>query len=168
MRSSRPALPGARAAVYFGCLGAGFMMVEIGLVQRMHVVLGHPSYALIVVLAGLLFATGIGSALSPLLLRTRRSVGIATLLASLMLILLPYAVIGPLARATLESGLGVRVAWTGACAAMVGGVLGMLFPSAMRYASRERGAPVALAINGFTSVLGAHRRSSYRFGRGFR
>lgn len=155
LRSRSPDLPGPRAAVYFGCLGAGFMMVEMALVQRMHVVLGHPSYALVVVLAGLLFATGVGSAISPFVLRTPASVGVATLAASLVLVLLPYVVIGPLARATLESGLALHAAWTGATAALVGLLLGMLFPSAIRYADREAGVPVALAISGFTSVLGS-------------
>jgi hypothetical protein len=44
-RSASPSLPNARAVAYFGGLGAGFMMAEIALVQRMHVVLGHPTYA---------------------------------------------------------------------------------------------------------------------------
>src|SRR6266540_1098297 len=36
--------------VYFALIGIGFMMVEIGLLQRMSVFLGHPTYALSVVL----------------------------------------------------------------------------------------------------------------------
>jgi hypothetical protein len=153
-RSSEPSLPGPRAVVYFGALGAGFMMTEIALVQRMHVVLGHPTYALVVVLAGLLFATGLGSALSPRLLRSERSVSVAAVVAAVVLSALPYAVIRPLAHATLESGLLVRAAWAAGCSGGVGLVLGMFFPAGMRFVSRERGAPLALAINGFTSVLG--------------
>jgi hypothetical protein len=37
----------------------------------------------------------------------------------------------------------------------VGVVLGTLFPSGIRYVDRARGAPVALALNGATSVLGS-------------
>ena len=130
-------------------------MTEIALVQRMHVVLGHPSYALIVVLGGLLFATGLGSALSPRVLRSRRAVGVAALLSALLLALLPHVVIGPLARATVESSLACRAAWVGGCSGLVGLALGMLFPAGMRYVGRDAGAPTALAINGVASVLGS-------------
>ncbi len=154
--STPPApLPSARAGVYFGALGAGFMAAELALVQRMHVVLGHPTYALVVVLAGLLVATGGGSALSTVLVPSRRAVRVAALVAAGVLTVLPYAIIRPLARATMASGFAWRAGWTGATAALVGIVLGTLFPSGIRYVSRVRGAPVALAINGASSVLGS-------------
>src|SRR4029450_12844806 len=47
--------------VYFGLIGVGFMMVEIALRQRMSVFLGHPVYALSVVLFSLILWTGFGS-----------------------------------------------------------------------------------------------------------
>lgn len=154
-RESSPPLPGAWSAVYFGALGGGFMLAEIALVQRMHVVLGHPTYALIVVLCGLLVATGLGSALSVKVLPTRKSVRYAAIACALLLVVLPYAVIGPLARATLEASFGVRAAWTGGVAGLVGLGLGMLFPAGLAYADRARGAPVALAVNGATGVVGS-------------
>jgi len=154
-RATNPPLPGARAAVYFGALGAGFMLAEIALVQRLHVVLGHPTYALIVVLAGLLVATGIGSALSPRVVRSRGAVRWAALATAALLAVLPYAVIRPLAALTTDGNFAVRVAWSGATAALVGVCLGMFFPSGVRYLDRARGASVALAVNGATSVLGS-------------
>jgi hypothetical protein len=154
-RESTPALPGWRSTVYFGALGAGFMAAEIALVQRMHVVLGHPTYALVVVLAGLLVATGAGSALSPRVMRTRKHVSMGALVAAAVLIALPFVVIRPLAHATIDSSYAVRAAWSGACAAVVGVILGMMFPSGVRFVDRSRGASVALAVNGATSVLGS-------------
>ena len=154
LRTHRDALPGARAAVYFGALGAGFMMAEVALVQRMHVVLGHPTYALVVVLAGLLVATGIGSALSSRI-TSRRAVTIAALVLGVVLAALPYAVIRPLARATADASLAVRIAWTFGAAALVGVIAGTLFPSGLKFLTRQDGAPLALAINGVTSVLGS-------------
>jgi hypothetical protein len=147
-------LPGGAAVTYFGCLGAGFMLCEVGLVQRMHVVLGHPTYALVVVLAGLLVATGIGSGVSARVVRTKRGVSIAALVAAGMLAVMPWAVIGPLAHATLLAPFGVHVAWCGACAASLGVVLGMLFPSGLSFVGRQQATPVALAIGGATSVVG--------------
>lgn len=154
-RAGRGALPGGRAGAYFGALGAGFMIAEIGLVQRMHVVLGHPTYALVVVLAGLLVATGIGSALSSRALKTRRAVAFAAVGAALLLAALPWAVIHPLARATANAPFSVRLLWSGATAASVGLVLGMLFPAGLAFTDRARATPLALAINGATSVVGS-------------
>jgi hypothetical protein len=154
-RSRDAALPCASSGMYFAALGAGFMLVEVALVQRMHVVLGHPTYALVGVLAALLVASGAGSFVSARVVRSLRGVAAAAMAGAVALALLPGAVIGPLARATAGSSLGVRVAWTSATAMAVGLVLGMLFPSGLRFVQRARGVPLALAINGATSVLGS-------------
>jgi hypothetical protein len=154
-RERDPPLPGRAPVVYFASLGAGFMLAEVALVQRMHVVLGHPTYALIVVLAGLLVATGIGSALSARIVKSRRAVSVVAGVAAASLALLPWVLVRPLAHATLESAFGVRVAWCGATAAALGLVLGMLFPSALAYTDRERATPIALALGGATSVVGS-------------
>ncbi|HVZ74005.1 MAG TPA: hypothetical protein VHJ20_16610 [Polyangia bacterium] len=153
LREAR-ALPGPRAATYFSALGAGFMLAEVALVQRMHVALGHPTYALVVVLAGLLVSTGVGSALSTRLVRGRRAVSIAALVVAVVLAALPGLVIDPLARMSESSSLGVRCAWAGAVAGLVGLGLGTLFPSGLRFVARDRGVPLALALNGTASVLG--------------
>jgi hypothetical protein len=47
--------------VYFALIGVGFMMIEIALLQRMSVFLGHPVYALSVVLFSLILWAGFGS-----------------------------------------------------------------------------------------------------------
>jgi hypothetical protein len=150
----RAALPGPRAAVYFSALGAGFMLAELALVQRMHVALGHPTYALVIVLAGLLVSTGVGSALSARVARTREAVSVVAAAAGVVLVLLPRVAIGPLARLTEASSLGTRAAWAGALSGVVGLGLGMLFPSGVRFIARDRGVPLALALNGTASVLG--------------
>ncbi len=49
---------------YFYLIGAGFMLIEIALLQRLSVFLGHPIYSLSVVLFSLVLSTGIGSLLS--------------------------------------------------------------------------------------------------------
>src|SRR5262249_24415707 len=47
--------------IYLALIGVGFMMIEIALLQRMSVFLGHPVYALSVVLFSLILWTGFGS-----------------------------------------------------------------------------------------------------------
>jgi hypothetical protein len=54
------------ALAYFALIGLGFMFVEIGVLSRLSVFLGHPTLALAVVLGGLIFFTGVGSLLSTL------------------------------------------------------------------------------------------------------
>ncbi len=49
---------------YFGLLGAAFMLVEVALLQRFVLLLGHPVYSLTVTLFSLLLGTGTGSFLS--------------------------------------------------------------------------------------------------------
>ena len=54
----------AHALAYFSLIGAGFMLVQIPLIQRFSVYLGHPTYAVAVILFSMILATGVGSLLS--------------------------------------------------------------------------------------------------------
>ena len=49
---------------YFLLIGSGFMLIEIALLQRFSVFLGHPVYSLSIVLFSIILATGLGSLLS--------------------------------------------------------------------------------------------------------
>src|SRR5262249_15904267 len=49
---------------YFSCLGLGFMVVEIALIQKFVLFLGNPLYSLPVVLASLMVSAGLGSGFS--------------------------------------------------------------------------------------------------------
>ena len=53
-----------RGSLYFGALGAGFMLIEVAMLQRFVLLLGHPVYSLTVTLFSLLLGTGLGAALS--------------------------------------------------------------------------------------------------------
>ena len=86
--------------VYFGCLGLGFMLVEIAVMQQLSLVLGHPAYSVSVTLAGMLIACGIGSLVAGVAARRWRARTRATrvhagaLMASAVAIAL-YAVVVP-------------------------------------------------------------------------
>ena len=49
-----------RYGFFFSLIGLGFMAIEMAFLQRFGLLLGHPTYALSVVLAALLFTSGIG------------------------------------------------------------------------------------------------------------
>ena len=62
LRSGRGSLPHFPLwLLYFACLGGAFIFVEIALMQRFALLLGHPSRSLALVLAALLFSAGVGS-----------------------------------------------------------------------------------------------------------
>ncbi len=50
-----------RSLIYFAMLGCGYMLIEISLIQRLTIFLGHPTWSFVVVLATMLFSSGIGS-----------------------------------------------------------------------------------------------------------
>jgi hypothetical protein len=53
-----------RFSTYFACLGLGFMCVEISLMQKLTLFLGHPIYSITATLFALLVFTGLGSLFS--------------------------------------------------------------------------------------------------------
>jgi hypothetical protein len=54
----------AASILYFSLIGFGFMMIQIPYMQRFSVYLGHPTYAIAVILFSMILFTGIGSWLS--------------------------------------------------------------------------------------------------------
>ncbi len=49
------------SVLYFAAIGMGFMLIEVSQMQRLMIFLGHPTYALSVVLFTLLLSSGLGS-----------------------------------------------------------------------------------------------------------
>lgn len=63
----RPNLPGGSLAsglAYFATIGLAFMCAQVAFLQRFSVLLGHPTYALVVVLFSMILFAGIGSLVS--------------------------------------------------------------------------------------------------------
>jgi hypothetical protein len=143
-----------RYLAYFSALGLGFMLIEIVMMQKMVLFLGHPTHALSVVLAALLASTGVGSLVSAAFpLRRRTALGIlAAILVTTAGALFAANHLLPLA---LGQPLGVRIAAVTGLLAPLGVALGMAFPTGIRVVSaRAPGLlPWAWAINGLTSVF---------------
>jgi hypothetical protein len=64
-QAAAAALARWRIAVYFLAIGFAFLFVEIASIQRFVLFLGHPVYAIPVVLCAFLFFAGIGSGFAP-------------------------------------------------------------------------------------------------------
>ena len=142
---------------YFACLGAGFMLIEIGLMQRFVLFLGHPVYSLSVILFTLLLGGGAGSALS-------RRVGknaAATMALAIPLVIaagLTYAaVLPPLFNAWIGLPRPARILLSVALLLPLGVLLGMPLPAGVRLLGTSRPGLLAWAwgINGAMSIFGA-------------
>lgn len=148
-----------RVLGYFLALGLAFILVEIGLMQRFVLFLGHPIYSLAVVLATLLAASGIGSALSDRgreKLGTKRFVTVGT--GTLVAVLVAYALaLTPLFHALLGLPIEARVAIAVALVFVPGLLMGTLLPSGVRAASSISPdlVPWGWGLNGATSVVGS-------------
>lgn len=151
---------GGRVAflLYFACLGAGFIVAEIVLIQKCVLFLGHPAYALTVVLFSLLLFSGIGSALSGRL----GDAGLArhlrwVLLAVAGLVVLVVLTFSPLFYALVHLDTAWRILVTVLALAPLGLAMGMPMPSGIRLLrAHDPGLiPWAWGVNGAASVLGS-------------
>jgi hypothetical protein len=142
--------------VYFGAIGTGFMLIEVSMLQRLIIFLGHPIYSLTVLLFVLLLAGGAGSYLSSRIAGDKLQGRGLQLLAAASAVLAGAGFVIPWLVASFAGAeTPVRI---GACAgllAVMGLFLGTLFPIGMRLAtaSRPQLAPWLWAANGATSVL---------------
>lgn len=134
---------------YFSLIGLGFLAVEIPLLQRLTLFLGHPTVAFATVVAGLLLFSGLGSLLSQ---RIRWRWALAGLVG-----IIPLTVLGlePMVRTLLGTPLPVRLVATGVSLAPLGILLGIPFARGLAQLSRTSPdlVPWAWAVNGSASVV---------------
>jgi spermidine synthase len=153
--------PGVVPLFYFVAVGLGYILVEIAFIQRFVLFLGHPTYALTVVVFLLLLSSGMGSLASRRWLdQSGRSVFPLVLIAGVILL---YVVILP-AFLNLLVGLPfvVKLAASLLLLGPLGFAMGMPFPSGLRaLASSQAGwakdnaVEWAWAMNAGSSVLGS-------------
>jgi hypothetical protein len=161
-----PALPSARrvsprliglGTSYFLLIGLGFMLVEIGLIQRLSLFLGHPVYGLAIGLFAIILSTGTGALVSDRLQITRQHhVFLWCGALAACLALLPFGL--PLIIAGFEPyPIFVRAAVTVTLVAPVGFLLGFGFPTGMRLVNAidSQPTPWFWSINGAAGVLAA-------------
>ncbi len=117
--------------LYFVAVGLGYILVEIAFIQRFVLFLGHPTYALTVVIFLLMLSSGAGSLFSRRwLLRTQLAwiplvLVIAVLLANVFF--LPSRL-----AALVGLGFGLRLLVSGVLLIPLGFVMGMPFPTGLR------------------------------------
>jgi hypothetical protein len=154
---SGPELSTGNAArlFYFLALGSGFILVEVGLIRKLGLILGHPSYSISIVLAALIFSTGVGSLSSDRLFRS----GILTVRRTASMIV-AYIVLGavlyePLLYNAIVFPVAIKAVIVMIFLFPLGFLMGQLFPQGLVSAREEdsRLVPWAWAINGTASTI---------------
>ncbi len=145
------------AVVYFVGLGLAFILFEIAAMQQFALVLGHPTYAVSVVLFSLLLASGTGSLVSARALGAdgRR---LGRVIAAVCLVLFIEAVLaGPAFTVLLGAPWPLRALAAILWVAVPGFGMGMFLPTGVRLLARRRADLVgwAFGANGFASVVGS-------------
>ncbi len=144
--------------VYFGLLGAGFMLIEVALLQRFVLLLGHPVYSLTVTLFSLLVGGGLGSFLSRRFDDTRLLRRLLLVLAAIVSVaVLAVLALPAIVAAGIAGPLAARIAGTAALLIPAGILMGMPLPAGIRMLSARRAEliPWVWAMNGALSVVGA-------------
>ncbi|MBI2497678.1 MAG: hypothetical protein HYV75_07120 [Opitutae bacterium] len=142
-----------RLILYFGGLGVGFMLVEMGLMLRLQSWLGGAVPAAAVVLTSLLLFSGIGSLLSE---RWPADGNLARFIPGVIagLIVMTTAIPAPTGNAVFALSAPTRIATVVMALLPLGLAMGMAFPLGLRRiaAARPDHVPWAWAVNGCMSV----------------
>jgi spermidine synthase len=144
--------------LYFVAVGLGYILVEIAFIQRFVLFLGHPTYALTVVVFLLLLSSGAGSLTSRRWLKeqraARRPLGIIILALAIYVALLPA-----LLNALVGLPFAVKLLVSVLILVPLGFAMGMPFPTGLRALSTNNSSHNAVewawALNAASSVLGS-------------
>ena len=142
---------------YFSGLGAGFMLIEIPLVQMLSLFLGHPIRSFITTVATLLLGGGLGSLAGkwPALRRKTRYLPLA---AIPVLTVVVYALTARLSSGGLIEPVGLRILAAAALLLPLGFFMGMPFPfgmTSLKTAGQEGKVPLVWGLNGIMSIAGS-------------
>jgi spermidine synthase len=146
----------AAPLLYFVAVGLGYILVEIAFIQRFVLFLGHPTYALTVVIFLLMLSSGAGSLFSRIWI-PKAEMGwvplilvVATLLAYMFF--LPSRLV-----ALVGMDFGFRLFVSGVLLIPLGFVMGMPFPTGLRAlaSAPDNAVEWAWAMNAAASVLGS-------------
>ncbi len=163
LKTRLPRVPGVTTFLwYFLCLGAGYILVQVALIQKFVLLLAHPTYALTVIVFSMLVASGAGSYFSR---RIISGAGDSAADARLIRVLAGVAILvialafgaSPLVAAAAGWPMAAKILITMLAIAPAAFLMGMPFPSGLRRLERRHAPSVrwAWSLNAAASVLGS-------------
>jgi predicted membrane-bound spermidine synthase len=144
--------------LYFVAIGLGYIAVEITLIQRLVLFLGHPIYAMTVVVFLMLLSSGAGSSISRKWLPNPARVwGAFAFVIALLAVY--YFALSPILHGLVGLPQTVKIAISAVLIIPLGFAMGMPFPSGLRMLGEGGGddnrIEWAWALNAASSVLGS-------------
>jgi len=142
-----------RYTAYFTALGIGFMLIEISLIQKFAVFLGHPTYSILVVLFTMLLFSGLGSFTSK---KLREKAGVKGLFILLILVVATVGSANMFVLPFFNSWpILPRIIYSFATMALAGFFMGMPFPTGLSLLNKKvrESAPWFWGVNGAASVV---------------
>ena len=155
-RTDRPA-PRYMPA-FFAMLGLGFIALEIYAIQQTRLFLGHPTFAVTVVLATFLLGGGLGSGISQRFFRDRLDARPQLATALIVILAIIWSLVWPLVNQDLHSAsLIIRGLVVILFTLPLAMSLGIPFPQALDFIGRgdRRQVAVAWSVNGLMTVVGS-------------
>jgi hypothetical protein len=151
-----PAEPGVRLfLLYFVCIGAGYILIQVALIQKFILFLGHPTYALTVIIFSMLISSGLGSYYSRRLIPNLEVhfllIGIAGAVTMLAFVASPISEFGA------GWPLPLKALVTICLIAPAGFLMGIPFPTGLTRLGQQFPQAIrwAWALNAAASVLGS-------------
>ncbi len=146
-----------KALLFFLFIGAGYILIQVALIQKFVLFLGHPTYALTVIVFSMLLSSGFGSLSSKNIVRADPRRLSVILLAIVAAIALLSFVITPVTESGVALPFAVKVLVSVLLIAPVGFAMGMPFPTALTLLEEISPSSVrwAWAVNAAASVLGS-------------
>ena len=146
------------SVLYFACLGAGYILVEVGLIAHFVMALGNPTISASVLITGILFFSGLGALLSERILPRMRIVMPAIFLMIGALLMLYALAIDQVLDAIGSLPYFSRLLWCFVLIAPPAFLMGFPMPTAMTTLGRlgkDHLFVWAWGVNGCFSVIGA-------------
>jgi hypothetical protein len=158
LKTRLPQQPGVRGFLpFFLFIGAGYILIEVGLIQKFVLFLGSPTRALVGVIFSMLVASGLGSAASRRLVgqdegRLIKVLGLVAILATVLALVVSY-LLSELVWLPWQLKMILTVVMIGPLAF----VMGMPFPTALQRLEAWHAPSVrwAWSLNAASSVLGS-------------
>ena len=143
--------------LYFCCLGLGFILVEISLIQKFVLFMGHPLYSITAVLFALLVFAGIGSYLSGRLKLPPQRALLAIIPGIGGVVILLLLLSPPLFNHFLGLATPLRFIISLLMLAPLGLLMGMPFPLGIQMVNHHspRLIPWVWGVNGYFTVMGS-------------
>lgn len=141
--------------IYFGLVGIAFMLMEVGIIMKLMLLTGHPGYTIAIVLASIVFFTGIGSLISDFVIENKilslRGVCIAAGIAIFVALYLSSYANTNLVGLSRFSKLLIAFL----IPAIPTIFMGHLFPQGLKRIAKENDSlvPWAIAINGAMGTI---------------